>query len=192
MTSLPPRPTSLPPPSPPPHTQSPPPQPVQLHSPYTQSLPPPPPTFHPYHPYHPPLPFGLFLPFTPSQFFWPTFGQVPQPPLPAIPIPKVSYPQHLSHPSTLQPKPTPHVNPTQPPKPLSSQPKPKSQSGELERSSAVFQIDSKAFSLAIDGGRIDSYAIHECRGKFRDSIRVGLLGLDWIIACLADLYHWNF
>ena len=116
MTSLPPRPTS-PPPPPPPHTQPPPPQPVQLHSPYTQRLPP---TFHPYHPYHPPLPFGPFLPFTPSQFFWPTFGQVPQPPLPAIPIPKVSYPQHLSHPSTLQPKPTPHVNPTQRPKPLSS------------------------------------------------------------------------
>ncbi|KAF3946308.1 hypothetical protein CMV_027413, partial [Castanea mollissima] len=114
------------------------------------------------------------------------------PPLPATPIPKTSYPQHLSHPSTLQPKPTPHVNPTQPPKPLSSQPKPKSQSGELERSSAFFRIDSKAFSLAFDGGRIDSYAIHERQGQFHGSIRVGRLGLDWIIACFADLYHWNF
>ena len=98
----------------------------------------------------------------------------------------------ISHPSTLQPKPTPHVNPTQPPKPLASQPKPKSQSGELERSLAFFRIDSKAFSLVFDGGRIDFYAIHEHRGQFHGSIREGRLGLDLIIASFADLYHWNF
>ncbi|KAK9997961.1 hypothetical protein SO802_017564 [Lithocarpus litseifolius] len=174
MTSLPPRPTTLPPP--PPDTQPPPSQPVQLYPPYIQPLPPPPPTFHPYHPYHPPLPFGSFLPLTPSQFFWPTSGQVPLPPLPATPVPKASYTQHLSHPSTLQPKPTPHVNPAQPPKSL--QPKPKSQSGELERSSAFFRIDSKAFSLAFVGGRIDSYAIHECWGQYHGSIR-GKRAVSW-------------
>nr|POF09045.1 hypothetical protein CFP56_38626 [Quercus suber] len=192
MTSLPPCPTLI---SPPPYPHLPPLQPAQLRHPYTPSLPPQPlPTFQPYNPYHPPLPF-----FTPPQFFWPTFGQgPPSPSLIPVPIasshsnlqPKLTstptQPPNVSHPSTLQPI----VTPTQPPKP--QQPKPKPQSGGLEWISAVFHIDSKVFSLAFDGGRIDSYAIHERRGKFHGSIRVGRLGLDWIIACLADLDQWNF
>ena len=169
MTSLPPYLTLIP---PPPYPQPPPPQPIQLRHPYTPSLPPPSlPTCHPYNPYHPPLPF-----FTPPQFFWPTFGQGPPPPL-VIPVPIASYIDNVSHPSTIQPKPTvtptqppnvshpstfqpkPTVTPTQPPKP--QHPKPKPQSGGLERISAIVRIDSKVFSLASDGGRIDSYAIYE-------------------------------
>ena len=57
---------------------------------------------------------------------------------------------------------------------------------------AFFRIDSKVFSLAFDGDRIDSYAIHEQWGKFHGSIRVGRLGFDWIIACLADLISGTF
>ena len=200
MASLPPYPTLIP---PPPYPQPPPPQPIQLRHPYTPSLPPPSlPTCHPYNPYHPPLPF-----FTPPQFFWPAFGQGPPPP-PVIPVPIASHIDNVSHPSTIQPKPTvtptqppnvshpstfqpkPTVTPTQPPKP--QHPKPKPQSGGLERISAIVRIDSKVFSLAFDGGRIDSYAIYERRGKFHGSIWVGHLGLDWIIACLADLDQWNF
>ena len=175
MTPLPPRPTPLP---PPPYPQPPPSQPIQLSHPYIPSLPPTPlPTCHPYNPYHPPLPFGPLLPLTPPHFFWPTFGQGPQPPICSLPVPNVS------HPSTLQSKPT--ITLSQLPKP--QQPKPKPQLGEIERISTFFRINSKVFSLAFDGGRIDSYAIHERRGKFHGSIRVGHLGLDWFIACLADL-----
>ncbi|KAK9986819.1 hypothetical protein SO802_031770 [Lithocarpus litseifolius] len=110
------------------------------------------------------------------------------PPIPLLPVPIASHTDNVSHPSALQYKPT--ITPTQPPKP--QQPKPKPQSGGLERCSAVFRIDSKVFSLACDGGKIDFYAIHERRGKFHGSIRVGRLGLDWIIACLAALDQWNF
>nr|POF06265.1 hypothetical protein CFP56_75259 [Quercus suber] len=58
--------------------------------------------------------------------------------------------------------------------------------------SASFRIDSKAFSLAFEGGRTDSYSINERRGKFHGSIRVGRLGLDWLIACLTELCRWDF
>ena len=58
--------------------------------------------------------------------------------------------------------------------------------------SASFRIDTEAFFLAFDGGRMDSYSIIEKRGKHVGSIRVGRLGLDWIIACLVELRRWNF
>nr|POF25604.1 hypothetical protein CFP56_28102 [Quercus suber] len=55
-----------------------------------------------------------------------------------------------------------------------------------------FRIDSKSFLLAFDGGRMDAYAITENRGRYHSSIRVGRSGLDWIIACLAELCRWDF
>ena len=58
--------------------------------------------------------------------------------------------------------------------------------------SASFGIDSKAFILAFDGGRMDSYSIIEKQGKHHGSIRVGRSGLDSIIACLVELCRWNF
>lgn len=60
----------------------------------------------------------------------------------------------------------------------------------MERSTTFFR--SKAFSLVFGGGRVDSYAIHERRAKFHGVIRVGRVGLGWIITCLGALKHWNF
>ena len=39
---------------------------------------------------------------------------------------------------------------------------------------------------------MDAYAITENRGRYHGSIRVGRSGLDWIIACLVELCHWDF
>ena len=39
---------------------------------------------------------------------------------------------------------------------------------------------------------MDSYSIIEKRGRYHGSIQVGRLGLDWIIACLVELCHWDF
>ncbi|KAF3944735.1 hypothetical protein CMV_028819 [Castanea mollissima] len=50
----------------------------------------------------------------------------------------------------------------------------------------------KSFLLAFGGGRMDSCSITEKRGKHQGSIRVGRLGLDWIIACLVELCQWDF
>ena len=89
-------------------------------------------------------------------------------------------------------RPPPQNNLKQLPSPPSFQPKPSPRSSVIERNSVFFCIDSKVFSLVFVGGRIDSYAIHECRSKYHGSIWVGRLGLDWIIACLAELPLWNF
>ena len=73
----------------------------------------------------------------------------------------------------------------------SSQAKPLPSHGEHGKS-ASFRIDTKAFFLAFDGGRMDSCSITEKRGRYQGSIRVGRLGLDWIIACLVELGRWDF
>ena len=62
----------------------------------------------------------------------------------------------------------------------------------LKGKSNFFRIDSKNFSLVFDGGRFDSFSITERRGQFHGSIRMGRLGLDWIIACLTESSHWDF
>lgn len=62
----------------------------------------------------------------------------------------------------------------------------------LKGKSHVFQIDSKTFSSVFDGGRFDSFSITGRQGIFHGSIRMGHLGLDWIIACLSKLSHWDF
>ncbi|KAK9997579.1 hypothetical protein SO802_022265 [Lithocarpus litseifolius] len=86
------------------------------------------------------------------------------------------------NPPKLQPSPTSTIH--------SSQTKPSPSLGEREKS--FFRIDSKAFFLSFDGGRMDSYSIIEKRGRYHGSIRVGRLGLDWIIACLVELCRWDF
>ena len=116
----------------------------------------------------PPYPCPL-----PQPFFWPVqFGQF---------IPLQTQTSLL-----LNPKPSQHL-PKPTPKPSSAKPGvPKA------KHSFSFCIDSKSFLLAFDGGRMDAYAITENRGRYHGSIRVGRSGLDWIIACLVELCHWDF
>ena len=53
----------------------------------------------------------------------------------------------------------------------------------------AFSIDSKAFTLGFDGGRMDPYHIMERRGRFHGSLWVGLGGLCWLLDMLAKLYN---
>ena len=53
-----------------------------------------------------------------------------------------------------------------------------------------FRIDSKTFSFSFDGGRADSYAIHECRRNINSSVWMSRKGLEWILACFADIRDW--
>ncbi|KAK9993700.1 hypothetical protein SO802_023403 [Lithocarpus litseifolius] len=46
------------------------------------------------------------------------------------------------------------------------------------------------FFLSFDGGRSDSYAIHESRRDVKSSIWVGHRGIEWILSCLADIRDW--
>ena len=53
-----------------------------------------------------------------------------------------------------------------------------------------FHIDAKLFFFSFDGGRFDSYAIHENRRNVRSSIWVGRRGMEWIISCFSDIWDW--
>ena len=53
-----------------------------------------------------------------------------------------------------------------------------------------FCIDSKTFSFSFDGGRADSYAIHECRQNIGSLVWMSHKGLEWILACFADIRDW--
>jgi hypothetical protein len=53
----------------------------------------------------------------------------------------------------------------------------------------AFSIDSKAFTLGFDGGRMDPYHIMERRGRFRGSLWVALGGLRWLLDMLAKLHN---
>ena len=64
---------------------------------------------------------------------------------------------------------------------------PKSQSSNHGGSKRLFCIDAKLFSFFFDGGRFDSYAIHETRRDVKNSIWVGRKGIEWIFTCLADI-----
>ena len=65
-----------------------------------------------------------------------------------------------------------------PPKPFSSD------HGGIKRS---FCIDAKLFCFSVDGGRSDSYAIHETRRDVKSCIHVGHRGNEWILTCLVDI-----
>ena len=54
----------------------------------------------------------------------------------------------------------------------------------------MFHIDAKLFSFYFDGGRSNSYAIHETRRNVKSSIWVGHWGIKWILTCLADIRDW--
>ena len=46
------------------------------------------------------------------------------------------------------------------------------------------------FSFSFDGGRSDSYAIHETRRNVQSSIWVGRRGIEWLLTCLEDIRDW--
>ena len=60
----------------------------------------------------------------------------------------------------------------------------------------MFRINAKLFSFSFDGGRSNSYAIHETRRDVKSSIWVGigvwsgslLVSLIYKIGCLVELY----
>ena len=52
------------------------------------------------------------------------------------------------------------------------------------------RIDAKFFSFSFNGGRHDSYAIHESSQHVKHTIWVGRKGLEWIISCFADIRDW--
>ena len=53
-----------------------------------------------------------------------------------------------------------------------------------------FRIDSKNFSFSFDGGRAESYAIHESRQNIKNSIWLSRKGMKWILSCFADIRDW--
>ena len=53
-----------------------------------------------------------------------------------------------------------------------------------------FRIDSKTFSFSFDGGQADSNAIHECHQNINSSMWMSRKGLEWILACFADIRDW--
>ena len=53
-----------------------------------------------------------------------------------------------------------------------------------------FQIDAKFFSFSFNGGRHDSYAIHESSWHVKHTIWVGRKGMEWILSCFADIRDW--
>ena len=48
----------------------------------------------------------------------------------------------------------------------------------------------QSFSFSFNGGRHDSYAIHESSRHVKHTIWVGRKGLEWILACFADIRNW--
>ena len=54
-----------------------------------------------------------------------------------------------------------------------------------------FHIDAKLFSFSFNGGRHDSYAIHKSSRHVKHNIWVGHKGLEWILACFADIRDWD-
>ncbi len=54
-----------------------------------------------------------------------------------------------------------------------------------------FCIDSKAFKLAFDGGRVDPYHIMERRGRFRGSLWIGITGLRWMLDNFVTIKNTN-
>ena len=53
-----------------------------------------------------------------------------------------------------------------------------------------FRIDAKFFSFSFNGGRYDSYAIHESSWHVKHTIWLGRKGLEWILSCFADIRDW--
>ena len=53
-----------------------------------------------------------------------------------------------------------------------------------------FRIDAKLFSFSFNGGRHDSYAVHESSRHVKHTIWVGHKGLEWILSSYADIRDW--
>ena len=50
-----------------------------------------------------------------------------------------------------------------------------------------FRIDAKFFSFSFNGGRHDSYAIHESSRHVKHTIWLRCKGLEWILSCFVDI-----
>ena len=53
-----------------------------------------------------------------------------------------------------------------------------------------FRIDAKLFSFSFNGGRHDSYVVHESSRHVKHTIWVGRKGLEWILSYFADIRDW--
>jgi len=111
-----------------------------------------------------PSPFG-FLPYHP--LCPPLTSSLPTPSSSVLPLHQ-----------PLVPTPTTTFSPTPPPNfvPLPNsalKPSPQVRGG----SKGYFRIDSKSFSFSFDGGRADSYAIHESRRNIKNSVWLSRKGL---------------
>uniref|UniRef100_A0A7N2KSK3 Uncharacterized protein n=1 Tax=Quercus lobata TaxID=97700 RepID=A0A7N2KSK3_QUELO len=126
---------------------------------------PPPFSFLPYHPFCPPLNSALSTP--PSSVL----------PLHPPPLPRPTNTNNIS----LTPLPNNVPLPISVPK-LS----PQVRGGSI----GSFRIDSKSFSFSFDGGRADSYAIHESRWNFKSSVRLSRKGMKWVLSCFVDIRDW--
>ena len=144
-----------------------------------------------------------FFPFLPpSHFpspspicFPPQFGffPYPYPPPPLLPLPSPSPPPQGANqalPKQLILVPAPLTIPSSPSIETSQNIPSKSQSSVVGGSKKLFHIDAKLFSFSFDGGRFDSYAIHETRRNVKSSIWVGRRGMEWILTCLDDIRDW--
>uniref|UniRef100_A0A7N2R375 Uncharacterized protein n=1 Tax=Quercus lobata TaxID=97700 RepID=A0A7N2R375_QUELO len=98
-------------------------------------------------------------------------------PLPSPPPPPQGSNQALPKQPSLVPAPL--TIPSSPSIETSLNIPPKPQSFVLGGSKGSFHIDAKLFSFSFDGGRSDSYAIHETRWNVKSSIWVGTWTTTW-------------
>nr|POE54687.1 hypothetical protein CFP56_25047 [Quercus suber] len=138
-----------------------------------------PPQFPGFFPLPFPPPFG-FLPYHP--FCPPLNSALSTPPSSVLPVhpPPLPRPTNTNT-SSLTPLPNNVPLPISVPK-LS----PQVRGGSI----GSFCIDSKSFSFSFDGGRADSYAIHESRRNFKSSVWLSRKGMKWVLSCFADIRDW--
>jgi hypothetical protein len=127
----------------------------------------------------PPLPYSQILHCPPPQSFI-SLPIHPQTPIPSNPIPlqtALPYQNTLNHNFNFK-KPYLPEGCTQQRVACTSQP---------VGGGNAFSIDSKAFTLGFDGGRMDPYHIMERRGCSHGSLWDGIGGLRWMLDVLIKL-----
>uniref|UniRef100_A0A2N9HPF7 Endonuclease/exonuclease/phosphatase domain-containing protein n=1 Tax=Fagus sylvatica TaxID=28930 RepID=A0A2N9HPF7_FAGSY len=160
------------------------------------AFPPPPPTPQP-QPFLPSL-IQNTLPPQSHQNTLPSYPSTLHLPSPFFPAFQPLYSQIIQLPtSNINPQPTLPQNPpyrsvptkTQTHTPNTNQPihTYSHSRSDKETGGNVFCIDSKAFKLNFDGGRMDPYNITERRGRYRGSIWVSNLGLRWLLDVFVKL-----
>jgi hypothetical protein len=156
-------------------------------------FPPPPPPPQPQ-----PLPSltQSILPPQPHQNTLPSYPSILHLPSPFFPASQPLYSQIIQLPnSNINPQTTLPQNPPNrflPPKTKHIQQIPTNQYIPVsETGGNVFCIDSKAFKLNFDGGRMDPYNITERKGRYRGSLWVSNLGLRWLLDVFVKLRNPN-